>query len=150
MQKLGQKRHQFKTKILTIPFTCIRPHSNFHPPSHHCHPRRQEARRKSKEKLNDVQELCQIKMTYKLFCHSSFFSSANHPKMDAAPAKHKNTKGHPVKTLPNVLRSTFFMTIQNKHTRRILIYNVFYKEKKKPGNGFPVDALNVERIGRML
>ena len=39
---------------------------NLHPPSHHCHPRRQEARRKSKEKLNDVQELGQIEMTYKL------------------------------------------------------------------------------------
>ncbi len=33
--------------------------------------------------------------------------------------------------------STFFMTIQNKRTRRILIYSVFYKEKEKPGNGFP-------------
>ncbi len=28
------------------------------------------------------------------------------------------------------------MTIQNLGTRHILIYIVFYKEKKKPGNGF--------------
>ena len=44
-------------------------------------------------------------------------------------------------------RSKFFMTIQNKGTRRILICSVLYKEKKKPGNGLPWLTPTKTRLG---
>ena len=51
---------------------------------------------------------------------SGFFA-----KRVSAPAKHKNTKGHPASGEDTAEHSTFFMTIQNKRTSRILIYSVF-------------------------